>query len=92
MSKFFASAVLGLGLFVFAGNSDAAPPCHGAAASAPVTYQAQSSRTVRSYSYEPGVRSYSYEPAASYRSYGRSYSRPAGGGFSNATTKGHGNY
>ena len=95
MLKFIGSMVLGLSLLVLVGSANSAPPCHGQAASAPATYQAvpnQASRTVRSYSYEPGARTYSYEPAASYRGYGRSYARPAGGGFNNATTKGRGSY
>ena len=97
MLKFIGSTVLGLGLLVLAGAANAAPPCHAPEASAPVAYQAvpmsQASRAVRSYSYEPGgVRTYSYEPAAGTRSYGRSYSRPASGGFRDATSKGRGNY
>lgn len=69
LKTFFAPVVISMGLLSMAGTANAAPPCRGPVASAPVTYQAtpvsQASRTVRSYSYEPvrTVRSYSYEPA-----------------------------
>lgn len=90
MLKFFAPVILAaLGLLVSTGDAHAAG---GSPAQAPTkaAQLSQPNRVTRSYSYEPGMNS--YEPAASYRSYGRSFSRRATGGFSDATIKGRGNY